>query len=164
MAMSATELANELKAMPLFDNEADAAQAWAEAFGNYFEGDGSTHGAESNSVYVASALMATAKLAMQGSLAGMSSPGQGAAKIQAGIQSFWSILVALPASAWATVTVITPPASLSGLAAALQPVFDNNRDSELSKDDAMTAIANAIHANNQGGSATWSGPTVLPIT
>lgn len=170
MAMSQSELATQLKAMVLYATEAAAAEAWAAAFAAYFEGDGVTHGAESNAVYVASTLMAAAKLDMQTALGGMSDPGAGAAKIKAGIQAFWAVLVALPASAWATVTVIVPPIPLVTLDTVLQATFEANRNGDKSKDDSMDAIAADIHAATSPvavpdqGKATWPGPTVLPIT
>lgn len=166
MAMSLTVLENELKALALYDTEAAAVTAWADAFAAYFEGDGSTQGAESSAVYVASAAMPAAKADMASALAGMSGAGAGAAKIAAGITDFWASLVAAvpPNDPWPTVTLITPPPALAGLAAALQATFTANKNGNKSKDDAMDAIAANINTACIGGTATWPGPTVLPIT
>ena len=167
MALSQAILATELKAMTLYGTEAAAITAWAEAFAAYFEGDGLTQGAESRAVYITPAGVALGKSAMALALVGMSGSGNGAAKIAAGISAgvgFWNALVAAPAVAWPTVTVITPPAALAGLAAALQSTFDANRAGAKSKNDSMDAIAADIHTACQGGTATWPGPVVLPIT
>lgn len=155
MAMLQTTLADELKALALYDNEPDAIQAWADAFAAYF-GD-----AESNAVIIAPAAIPAAKAAMAGAMTGLSMTG--AAALQAGIVAFWGALV--PATAWPTTTAITPPPGLSGLAAALQVVFDANTIGGLSKDASMTAIAGAIHPINAvGGTATWPGLGPQPIT
>lgn len=161
MAMLQTTLATELKALALYNDEPSAIQAWADAFANYFQGDGATEGAQSNALYITPAAIPAAKAAMVGAMTGLSTAG--AAAIQAGIVAFWGALV--PATAWPTTTAITPPPGLSGLAVALQAVFDANTVGGLSKDDSMTAIAGAIHPINAvGGTATWPGLGPQPIT
>ena len=162
MAMNLTTLENELKAMALYSTEAAAVTAWADAFAAYFEGDGVTEGAESNLVYIVAAAIPAAKAAMAAGLVGMSVSGQGAAKIAAGITAFWGALV--PAVAWPTTTLITPPLLLAGLAVALNAVFAANRSGALSKNDSMDAIAAVINTNNQGGTATWPIIGPQPIT
>ena len=158
MALSEATLATELKALPLFNTEATAIQAWANAFSTYF-GD-----AASNGVTIAPAAIPAAKAAMIAQLSGMSGADQGATKIGAGIVAFWGGLV--PATAWPTTTVIIPPALLAGLISLLQAVFDANAAGAVSKETAMDNIAAVLHTNNQGGTATWPipGPGIQPIT
>lgn len=159
MALSEIVLATELKSMALFDNEAAARAAWAEAFRVYFED------AESNSVPIVVASLVPAEAAMEAALTGMSDSSQSGPKIQAGIQAFWGAIV--PGTAWPTVTDITPPTLLSGLGDALNGVFSANTSSQLSKDDSYDAIAASIHTNNLGGIAVWpptpGGPGPQPI-
>jgi hypothetical protein len=80
----------------------------------------------------------------------------GPAAIQAGIVAFWGAII--PATAWTGVTAITPPPPLAGLVASLTLVFAANVAGKKSKDDSMTAIANAIHTANLGGIAAWPLP------
>lgn len=161
MAMNQTVLEDELKAMLLYDTETATVSAWADMFANYFQGDGASQGAQSNGFYVVSAAIPAAKTAMAGGLLGMSEPGQAASKIASGITLFWAALI--PATAWPTVTLITPPPLITGLTAALQAAFNVNISDTTTKDAAMAAIAAVVHSSNQGGSAIWPGPTVFPI-
>lgn len=163
MAMNQTRLVNEMKAMTLYDTEIAVTMAWANAFANYFQGDGVAQGAESNLVYVAPAAIPAAKAAMVAALSGMSAPGVAAAKIAASVMAFWGSLAAAPATAWPTATLITPPVLLANLATTLQTNFDANTSGAVAKDPAMGVIAATIHAANQGGSATWPGTIVFPI-
>lgn len=152
MAMSADTLATELKAMPLFDNEPDAAAAWADAFDVYFQDAEAGAGGP-----VVPAGLAPCKAAMESALSGMSGSGQGAAKIQAGILAYWGEIIA--ATAWVTCTEVTPPPGLSGLAAALQAVFSGNAVPGVTKDQAYDNIATAIHGINiVGGIAVFPVP------
>jgi len=151
MAMSESTLSDELKAMDLYDNEPDAASAWADAFDAYFQDAEVTVLGP-----IASAALGACKGAMQAALSGMSAPGAGAASIQAGIVAYWGAIV--PAVAWATCTAITPPPGLSGIAAALVPVFLANTVPEVTKDQAAEAIAAALHAVNVTG-----GQAVFPV-
>lgn len=152
MAMSADTLAMELKAMPLFDNELDAVSAWADAFDAYFQSAEAGAGGP-----VVPAGLAPCKAAMEAALTGMSGSGQGAAKIQAGIQAYWGAIIA--ATAWATCTSVTPPSGLSGLAAALQATFSGNAVPAVTKDQAYDSIATTIHGINAvGGVAVFPAP------
>ena len=152
MAMSDSTLAAELKAVPLFDNEPDAAAAWANAFDVYFQDAEATAGGP-----VVPAGLSACKSAMEGALSGMSAPGAGAAALQAGILAYWGGIV--PATAWATCTGVTPPPGMSALAATLTPVFLANTAPGVTKDQAMDAIAAAIHGVNiVGGIAVFPVP------
>lgn len=152
MAMSDSTLADELKAMPLFDNEPDAVAAWADAFDVYFQDAEAGAGGP-----VVPDGLSACKSAMEGALSGMSGSGAGAAAIQAGILAYWGAIV--PAVAWATCTGVTPPPGLTGLAAALAPVFLANTAPGVTKEQAFDAIAAAIHAINiVGGQAVFPVP------
>lgn len=148
MALLSTTLATELKAMDLYDLEADAINAWAAAYKEYMKG------ATSNGVTIVPVALVPAEAAMVGALTGLST--SGATALQAGIVAFWGAIV--PATAWPTVTVITPPPLLAGLGAALTTVFTANMSGALSKDASMDAIATSIHTNSLGGTATWPVP------
>lgn len=178
MSMSASTLATELKNMGLYDNEHDAAAAWADAFSTYFEDavagpdpPGPTAGT------IAVLALGPAKTAMQevlqgpnpdpAVLDGMSTPNQAAAKIQEGIVAFWGALV--PAIAWPILppagpcTLITAPSGLTGptgIAIALTSTFLTNTNDKKSKDDALDAIANDIHSRNGTGGVATFPPTV----
>jgi len=168
MAMSETTLATELKAMGLYDTEEAAAAAWADAFSTYFE-DAEAGIAPGPTAGTISALaLPAAKTAMEDILAGpttealdgMSEPNQAASKIQSAISAYWAALV--PGTAWVVTppagpcTLITAPTLLSGLAATLSGIFVTNTGPPAkTKDQAMDAIANAIHSANSGGVATF---------
>lgn len=148
MTLLAATLATELKNTGLYTTEAEAIDAWASAYKTYMLG------ATSNAIVITPAALDAAKLAMVGALTGLSV--NGATALQAGIVAFWGAIV--PATAWLTVTVITPPVLLTGLTAALTSVFASNKTGSLSKNDSMDTIAGAIHTNSLGGTATWPTP------
>ena len=150
MTLSASDLGDELKALGLYANEADAVNAWASAFSTYFSG------AQSNAAPILIAVIPGAKAAMIAAMTGFKT--DAATALQTGITAFWGVLAATPSAAWATVTAIAPPTLLSGIGAALSAVFASNKASGASKDAAMEAIANSIHSKNQGGTATWPTP------
>lgn len=148
MALSATTLADELKSMELYSDEASAASAWAASYRAYMED------ATSNGIPIVAASLVAAESAMVAGLSGLSTAG--ATALQTGIQAFWGAII--PAVAWPTVTAITPPVLLAGLSAALTTVFAANIAGSLSKDASMTSIANTIHTNSLGGIAAWPAP------
>jgi len=149
MTLLASKLADELKALGLYSTEPAAINAWANAFNNYFTD------AMSNAVPIAPGALPAAKAAMISAMVGLSTSA-GPVSLQASIVAYWGSLI--PATAWPTVTVITPPVLLAGLTATLVSVFAANITSKASKNDSMTAIANAIHAANVGGIAVWPVP------
>lgn len=156
MTLSSTTLADELKAMGLFDNEPDAVEEWAEAYKTYMEE------ATSNLVDIMAVALVPAKAAMVAAMSDTEPPTgiglstSGATAIQAGTLAFWGAII--PSVAWTGVTAITPPVLLSGLATILEGVFTANKNGSLSKNASMNAIAAAIHANSLGGTATWPTP------
>ena len=151
MSLSSTTLATALKTLALYDNEAAAAAAWANAFHTYFlEAEAGLAG------NIDSDGLINCVSSMTSGLSGMSNPGQGATKIQQGITAYWNAI--LYAIAWLTCTGITIPPSLSGLVAALQPVFDANTAPGITKDQAMDNIAGVLHTANLGGIAQFPPP------
>lgn len=155
MALSSATLATQLDSqVGNVGTEAAARTAWAQAWRNYFAG------ASSNSVPIAAAALNTAQTALASGLTGMSTSGGSA--IQAGLIAWWGALV--PAIAFPPATVITPPAGLSGVAAALVAVFAANNAPGVTKTQALTALATSLHAHaGIGGTATFppAAPTVI---
>jgi hypothetical protein len=104
---------------------------------------------------------------MASALTGLSGEGAAAAKIQAGIQAFWSGLSAVATAVWVTAPIVlvppvTPPAGLTGLSGTLASTFAANQASELSLPDAASAVASVIHAANAGGAVPGSVPPASP--
>lgn len=150
-------LKDEFVTMDLYSDEASAIDAWATAWSNYFSD------AETNGIPIQAAALPTAKAAMVAAMVGLSSSGAGAAKIQAGIQAWWSAIVSSPAAFWPGCTGITPPPGVSSIAAALGSVFASNTSGALSEEDAYNAVAGVLHPNNLGGLAAFPGPLSFPI-
>jgi len=149
MTLSSSTLATELKNLPLYDDEGEAVTGFTNAFGTYFAG------AISNGIPINAAALLAAKEAMKVAMLALLSS-NAASALRLGILAFWGALV--PVTAWATVTVITPPVLLANLETDLLVTFNNNKTGKLSKDVAMTAIAAKIHTDNVGGLATWPSP------
>lgn len=173
MTRQASVLASRLDALVgNFGTEADATEAWAEAFTSYFEGGSPPNpalAAIAGAVPVIAASLRTLpapatspKGSLKSGLAGMSTTVSGtpqaAIKIAAGLASFWSAMGGAATSFFSGATAITPPAGLAGLAATLQSTFDANKAGGLTKTAALNAIATAIHAANAGGIATFPTP------
>jgi hypothetical protein len=159
MAMSQNTLKSEFTGMGLYGTEVDAIDAWTLAWSKYFED------AETNGIPVEVTALLSAESAMRSALVGMSQFGQGAAKIQAGIIAWWGAIAAAPITFFPGAILVTPPPGLGGIAAALAVVFASNIAGSVSKEDAYSAIAGALHPLNLGGTATFPGapPPVFPI-
>jgi hypothetical protein len=159
MARSQTTLKDELVAMGLFGDEADAIDAWTAAWSAYFED------AETNGIPVTPAALPSAEAQMDTAMAGMSEEDKGAQRIQDGITAWWSAMTAAPASFFSGCIAISPPPGLPGIASALQSAFDSNRDGEVTAEQAYQAISAVLHPANVGGQATFPGapPLVFPI-
>lgn len=159
MTMSQGTLKDELVGMGLFGEEAPAIAAWAAAFRAYMADAEAPLGG----VPINTAALGAPETAMAGAMAGLSNAGQAAAKIAAGITAFWGAMAASPAVYFTGATAITPPAALTGLAAALAATFAANVSSEASASEAYDAIATDIDTANTGGTATFPGPVVQTI-
>jgi hypothetical protein len=149
MTLSASTLATKLKELPLYDDEGEAISGFTDAFSDYFSD------AMSNAIQISALALPAAKTAMETAMIALLSS-NAANALTLGITAFWGALV--PATAWTTVTLITPPVLLASLETALLVTFNNNKTGKLSKDVSMTAIASTIHTNNLGGLATWPSP------
>lgn len=155
MTTTQAKLASELAALVPTGQEAEAAERLALAY----------------AVYAADAEAATPILeagveagqaAMEAALVGMSAPGAGAVKLEAGVKAFWAAVALGLATSFAGATAITPP-PFTGLALAIQATFDANLAGGASLEDAADALAATIHAALPGGTVTTPGPTVTPI-
>lgn len=153
--MTAAKLKTELQNLTPTGTEAAAASTLATGWDTYF--------ADSASNGVPYSGAPGPKSAMQSALSGMSASGAGAAKIQAAVTAYWTAIVGAPAVAFPGATLVTPPATLSTIAAALAPVFASNVSGGVSLSTAAQNVANALHPLNLGGTATFPGPVVAPI-
>ena len=158
MALTAATLADGLKALTPTDNEADAIAAFSAAWEAYFA-KATVLGVAVNGGSLAGALGA-----LEAALVGMSATGAGAAKLQAGVVAFWGIVATSAAAIWTMVppvpppTAATPPAGITGIAAALVPVFASNTSGSVDLDTSATNVANVIHPLNLGGIAVIPPP------
>ena len=152
--MAQATMKAELVAVELYEDEALARAAWALAYANFF------YEAESNGVPVSAGSLAIPQASMESAMTGLSTAG--AAAIQSGITAFWAAL--LPALVFPGATVITPPPGLGGIAALLTSTFAANTSAKADKDAAMDAIATDLFNSSLGGTATFPGPVVAPVT
>lgn len=162
MPLSADTLKTELQALIPTDSVAVAIERLATAFTNYFLE------AQVGATSVASGTLAVPKAAMVTALAGINAPGAGAAVMQAGIIAFWGSVATTAAVIWAgntpPVVGATVPPGLSGIAAALTPVFAANVAQKRSLVDSCEAIAAALHPLQITGLAAVSPPAgTVPI-
>ena len=160
MTRAAATLEIELLNLALYDTEAAAIVAWADAFGVYFANATTAVGGP-----ILAPGLATAKAAMALGLAGLSTGG--AAAIASGVSAFWLAGVGAPVTWWAAASLIVPPVALTALQAQLETTFTQNIDEEASKATSMQRIADNIHTACTGtatdGTATFPGPIVSPI-
>lgn len=162
MALVSSVLASGLLSMTPTVSEATAIANFANAWTSYFQG------ASVAGTPATAGTLNGAKSALQSALVGMSATGAGPAKIQAGIIAFWNTVVASATSIWIippnTITLVTAPPTLGGLAAALTSVFASNAaDPTKTLAQATNAIASVLHSNGGlGGIATVQPPPVAP--
>lgn len=152
MALVAATLAAGLVNMTPTNSEASAISAFADAWGTYFAT------AMAGPVPYSGDPTSTAKNALKAAMVGCSAFDQGAAKIQAGIVAYWGAIVAAPPSFFAAAVAVVPPAGLVSIAATLLPIFASNTAGNLPLATAALNVANALHASNQGGTATIPPP------
>lgn len=151
MSLSTATLSTQLQGISAL-TEIAARNAWADAWAAYFAGaitdNGVTFTGNGGDV-------ATAKAAMSGAMAGLSTDGPAA--IQAGISAWWSHLAGAPGTYFAGATSIAAPSNLTTIASAMEAdVFVANR-LEATKAAAMDRLAGFLHTKNAGGSALISG-------
>ena len=162
--LTQAKLGTELANMAPEEEESNAINNLAGAWEKYFEL------ATVTGVSIVPGSLASALSAMKAVLVGISVDGAGAAKFQAGIQAFWTTVVASSPTIWITAPPLisaTPPPSLGTIAAALQPVFDSNKTGKLALPAAANAIAAVLHPIQLGGLAVLGPPppggTSMPI-
>lgn len=155
MALLQVTLADELEALAPTTSAPAAVQTLADAYGAYMAG------AVANGIPIVTTSAAVSAMAGAMTFPTSGTPAGAAAVLVGGVQAFWAAMVAAPATYFAGATVITPPAGLTGLAAALSAVFAANVG--LSLEDSADAMAGAIHTASLGGTATFPGPLVTAI-
>lgn len=158
MTMSSGTLATELANLIPAASEAVAAATLAVAYAT-FAAD-----AVAGVVSITAAGVGLGKAAMLSALVGMSTPGAGPAVITSAVQAFWVAVAAGLATSFAAATAITPPPH-AGLQVLLEVAFVANTASRASLVDAAQAIATAMASQAIiGGTATFPGPIISPIT
>lgn len=157
MALSQATIEDGLNSMGLYTVESEAALELAGVYDEYFKA------ATANAVPITEGATEGAKSAFAGALSGMSQSGAGAAKLASAVGAYWTAIAASPAAVFSGCTLITPPTTLAGLAAAIGAVFSQNIAEVASKTVCSGRIANVLHTNSQGGSATFPGPLAATI-
>lgn len=155
MAMSAAALSTGLQNLTPTNTEGIAITRFVNAWGAYF-GSSAANG-------VPYAFNGAHASAMASALSGMSAPGAGAAKIQAGIVAWWASVLSTFAVTYAGSIALVVPPTLTAIAAGLAPVLASNTSGALSLAASCDAVANVIHTNNLGGTATFPPAVVAPI-
>lgn len=159
MPLTAAALSTELQNLPLEDNFPDAITNMTNAFTNYF------YNASVAGIACTANTLISANSAMLGAMIPLWET-DAANALQVGCLAFWGVVAPAAASIWVTVPPVIsaiPAAGVSGLAAALTPVFSANVAGELEKGPACDAIAAAWHPTNLGGQATQQAPPAPPI-
>ena len=87
-----------------------------------------------------------------------------ATKLAAGLTAFWAAMSAAPATIFTGATAITPPVTLATVGTGIQAAFDANVAAGKGLSDAAQALADAISVGSLGGTATFPGPIVSPIS
>lgn len=150
MALSSTTLRDEL--VDALDDltgtsAPDAVERICEAWGEYFK-QASMSGIPplAGGVDAGVALMQTAMTFTNGA-----SAAAGADIFRSGVLFFWAHLQANTTLYWPGTTAGTPPAGIAGITAALTSVFGTNNDAAITRQQAATNMATALHAGNTGG-------------
>lgn len=155
MALNKTALGNALADLEPTDVEATAASRLATAWDSYFR-DASVSGVPISGPTTA------ARAAMLAALSGLSTTGLGPNKIQAGIIAYWGVIGPASATLWVlaptVVTALLPPPTLSGIAAALLPVFVTAAQDELSLEEAAQKVADVLHTTGGLGATVTLVP------
>jgi hypothetical protein len=161
MALSASTLATELKALSNPPDEATLKNDWSTAWNTYWEESEATY---LTTVVGANSAPAAAVTAFKAGLTGLSNDQntetQAATIIKDAIKAFWTAATPLlsygtsPAPAPGTYVLAPPfmltPASEAAFVTALAAVFTANAANKSSKEDSLDAVAAAMHAGQQG--------------
>jgi hypothetical protein len=155
--MSPTVLAEELANLVPAATEIEAVTTFADAYA-IFAAD-----AMAGAAPITPAGVLLGKTAMAPLLIGMSTPGQGAAKMTQGVQAFWVAVAGGLAVSFAGAIAIVPP-SHAALQPALEATFATNTASSASKEDATTLMATVFYSQAiLGGTVTFPPSVVTPI-
>ncbi len=155
MTLSQSQLSTEIQAM--VPTAGAAEMTLAVAFGEYMK-----EAIAAAVPIIDSAIDSTAVPAMASamSFSAGASAAAGAAVVRSGIDAFWAAMVAVPASFFATATLITPPV-YAGLSVPLAATFVANAATSASLADSADDMAADIHPLTSGiGTATFPGPIV----
>lgn len=153
----AANLRDALLSVTPFSNETSTITAWTDAWVQYMSR--ASAGVPINAL----ALPGAPAAAMRAALMGISSPNMGAGTLQAGITAFWNAIVAAPATYFPGAVTITPPPALASIPANIRRIFETNTRGSLPQPTALMNLASALHASNQGGTATFAVPPQVPI-
>ena len=148
MALSSSSLATYLDAIENTTDEATAVQNLAGALRSYFE-DGTVNG-----IPLAGAMSSGESLAIEAGT-GLSASGAGPAVLTAMVTAFWTDIASKGAVYWnlapnSITSIVAPAAGLAALPAALTAAFLASSVPEITKADALNAMATAIHASSAG--------------
>lgn len=169
MALAQATLQSEIENLVPTDVEADAIQAFVDAWDSYFSG------ASVSGVTITAGSYSAGLTALQAGLSGWSVSGAAAAKIQTAIAAFWTAISTLGPTMWtlpppAVVlpTPITPPPGVTGISASLTSVWATlAADSGATLADAAQQMAAVLHPNGGLGAICQvqtipSPPTIVP--
>lgn len=146
MALLSATLSSAMQSNMGSDVE-DAAQALADSYGSYMSA------AVGGGVPIASTAAPVAAMAAAMTFSDDASVSEGAGIFLTGLQAFWAVIVAAPATYFPPYSLVVPP-TWSGFSDALAAVFSSNVSGEASLSDAMDALASVIHTS------TLASPTV----
>lgn len=156
MAMAQATLATELETVFAgAGTEAGAISLWATGYGNYAA-------AATALTPILAAGVTLGEAALIANMTGLSTPGFAVTAIAAGLRAFWVAVAGGLATSFAGATAITPP-PLTGLEAALTAAFATNNTPAVTRAQAASTCATAIHGVIAGGTVTTAGPIVTPI-
>lgn len=158
MVMSSSLLATQLLSLVPVATEAEAISVLADAYAVF------AAGATAGAVPMAAPGVSLGKAAMLSALAGMSSPDAGASVLASAATAFWSAVAGGLATSFPGATAIVPPPH-----AALQTLLDSTFASNVASTTLQAAAVNAVAVDFYGqaivgGSVTFPGPVVSPIT
>lgn len=158
MPMTQAVLATQLQGMTPVSSEPAAIATLANAYA-VFAAD-----AVAGAAPITAAGIALGKAAMSTALVGMSSAGAGAGKLVTAVQAFWVAVAGGLATSFAGATAIVPPPN-AGLLALLTATFAANTSTSADLATATNAVATNLRDQAIiGGTVTFPGPVVSPIT
>ena len=147
MALTSATLGAQLQAIS-GSTEGAAITAWSGAWATYFAGAVANKGG-GVSFTTNPTTIAAARAAMESAMTGLSTSLEADDKVQTGIIAWWDYLEANPGACFADAIIIDKP-DLTGIAAALVPIFADNQDNTHSAAVSCAAIAASLHGTAAG--------------